>query len=369
MKNVSAKKACLEGMLCGVGIFAAYILFAHFWYYILGGQMFVTISDTAAVNGIPFVAVEALAVIISGVLTFLLTRKKLSCRCLLFILVAVLTYILCVSAEAALIVSLPNPLHPFFLALNTFDSIIYAVLFPIGALIGGILGFLLSRSKKLFKIVLLVLIIALLLYMTLCFAAIFGWRLFGFDKCDNPDVLSVNTVFVTDESVCIDGEILSSISRYVGYKYIIKDDIMYLGIKHNIFAFVSKYGNYCFTINDDIKNIKAIYLSGQNEEKCVWTLDKDGKYMEKNKNVRLYETVHAENGTDYKAKIQNAEFKCADEDLLNRLRHPAFSDDFYISKGNYVGVAELQNGEEMILIMHNGLDYYKIEGKRGNYNY
>ena len=225
--------------------------------------------------------------------------------------------------------------------------------------------------KKIFKIVVIILSILLILQLAIFLTARYGWKLFGFDMCESPNVLCVETVYVTDETVHIVGNTSSSATSYIGYTYEIKDNVLYLGIKQNLlFGFDNRNGGYSFVIEDDFKNIESIQLINKKEEKCIWSAVNDKKYMEKINKVRLYETVSVSNEIDYKEEMKNAEFVYADDELLNRIQHPTFSDELYFTKGGgYLGVAELDNGEELYLEIDRHFKYYDIIGILGHYDY
>ena len=225
--------------------------------------------------------------------------------------------------------------------------------------------------KKIFKIAVIVLSILLILQLAVFLTARYGWKLFGFDMCESPKVLCVETVYVTDETVHIVGNTSSSATSYIGYTYEIKDNVLYLGIKQNLlFGFNYRNGGYSFVIEDDFKNIESVCLVNKKEEKCIWSVQKDKKYMEKIKKVRLYETISVSNEFDYKEQMKNAEFVYADAELLNRIQHPTFSDELYFTKGGgYLGVAELENGEELYLDFDRHFEYYDIIGVFGHYDY
>ncbi len=227
------------------------------------------------------------------------------------------------------------------------------------------------QMKKIFKIVAVVLSILLFLQLVIFLTARYGWKIFGFDMCESPDVLYVETVYVTDKTVHIVGNTSSSATSYIGYTYEIKDNTLYLGIKQNLlFGFDNRNGGYSFVIEDDFEKIESVCLVSKKEEKCIWSVQKDKMYMEKIKKVRLYETVSVSNEFDYKEQMKNAEFVYADAELLNRIQHPTFSDELYLSKGaGYLGVAELDSGEELHLEFERHYNYYDIIGEFGHYDY
>lgn len=246
--------------------------------------------------------------------------------------------------------------------------------------------------KKIFKIVAIVLSILLILQLAIYLTARYGWKLFGFDMCESPNVLCIETVYVTDETVHIVGNTSSSATSYIGYTYEIKDNILYLGIKQNLlFGFNNRNGGYSFVIEDDLKNIELVQLINKKEEKCIWSVENDKKYMEKINKVRLYETISVYNNNamnmqetdgltavvngnslddELKEQMKNAEFIYADAEMLNRIQHPKFSDELYFTKGGgYLGVAELNNGEELYLDFDRHFEYYDIIGMFGHYDY
>lgn len=225
--------------------------------------------------------------------------------------------------------------------------------------------------KKIFKMVAVVLAILVILQLAIFLTAKYGWKLYGFDMCESPKVLCVETAYVTDETVHIVGNTSSSATSYIGYTYEIKDNVLYLGIKQNLlFGFNNRNGGYSFVIEDDFKNIESIQLINKKDEKCIWSVVNDKKYMEKINKVRLYETISVSSETDYKEEMKNAEFVYADAEMLNRIQHPTFSDELYFTKGDgYLGVAELENGEELYLDIARHFEFYDIIGKFGHYDY
>ncbi len=224
--------------------------------------------------------------------------------------------------------------------------------------------------KKAFKLIGVFILVVVALYLIAFCMGKYGWKLYGFDMCETPQNLLVETVYVTDEDVHIIGDTASSASSYVGYTYKIKDNVLYIGIKQNIlFGFVERRGRYSFAIEDDFKNIDSIYFVSGEEQRCIWTLEKDKKHMEKIQKVRLYDTIHTSAEKDYKAEMLNAEYVYADEEFLDRIQHPVFSVELCLSKGGYLGVAELENGEEIYLDFERHYNTYYVIGKGGHFDY
>lgn len=223
--------------------------------------------------------------------------------------------------------------------------------------------------KKVVKIVVAVLLGFIALNLVVFVSCRHGWRLFGFSKCESPQILHPQIVYVTDNDVRVIGSIGNSASAYVGNTYKIKDNVMYIGIKQNLLVgFYERIGDYDFTIEEDMSQIEKIYLTKGNSEtdKCIWELEDDKKYMQRIKAVRLYRSIRDSASLD---KIETASYEYADEDMLERMRNPELDTDMYITKGYYYGIAELENGEELVLRIDKHYDYYAIQGIRGNYNY
>ncbi|MBQ8002803.1 MAG: hypothetical protein IJ297_05110 [Clostridia bacterium] len=128
--------------------------------------------------------------------------------------------------------------------------------------------------KKAIKIMGTILVSVLILNISVFYICRHGWRLFGFDMCENPDMLYIEQVYVTEDGVHIAGNTMSSASSYVGYTYEIKDNTLFLGIKQNLlFGFISRIGTYSVEIKDDLKNVEAIcLLGGDNISKCIWSV-------------------------------------------------------------------------------------------------
>ena len=125
--------------------------------------------------------------------------------------------------------------------------------------------------KKIFKILSVIIAALLILQAVIYQTARHGWRLFGFDMCESPDVLCVDTVYVTDEMVNIVGNTSSSAMSYVGYRYEIKDNVLYLGMKQNLLlGFNNRNGGYSFVIEDDFKNVESVCLVNKDKEKYIW---------------------------------------------------------------------------------------------------
>ena len=125
--------------------------------------------------------------------------------------------------------------------------------------------------KKGLKILLIIGCVLFALSVVVNGIARYGWKLRGFDMCERPETLFVYAVDVQERSVRISGDTSSSASAYVGYTYVMQDDILYVGIKQNILlGFPRRIGAYDFTIRDDFSNLQAVYLRDATDTKCIW---------------------------------------------------------------------------------------------------
>ncbi len=222
--------------------------------------------------------------------------------------------------------------------------------------------------KKSLKIIIIV-FIALFLLVSVPNFYKHGWKLWGFEKCENPNgTIYVTDVYVADDLMCMQGETTSSALKYIGYTYKLVDKTLYVGVKYGIFG--DRGSDFYVKIEEDFSDLENVILTNGSEERCVWNLDKDKKYMEKIKQVRLYESISIDDEIDYKEQMKNTEFVYADAELLNKIQHPTFSDGIILSKsGYYLGVAELENGEELYLEFERNYNLYYIIGVFGHYNY
>ncbi len=221
--------------------------------------------------------------------------------------------------------------------------------------------------KKVWKTVGLIVLVVLLLYIFYSIACKHGWRLWGFKKCEMPDSLGIETVYVTDKTVNIAGVTYSSALKYNGYIHKMIDETLYIGVNYDLNG--EGWAGFSFEVEGDFSDLKNVVLTDGTEEKCIWNLEKDKKHMEKINKVRLYKTVYVDSYNDYKEQMKNSEFVYADEELLSRIQHPTFSEELYVSKGRYLGVAELGNGEEMYLEFEIHQNWYDVIGAFGHYNY
>lgn len=124
--------------------------------------------------------------------------------------------------------------------------------------------------KKFFKTVATVFVAIVLIFVL----PRYGWRIFGFSRCDFPNALYAQTVSVENGLVRIKGGTVSSASAYVGHIYSVEDSNLYVGVKHNLLlGFINRLGDFNITISVNAANIKNVYFKGGGNEKLIWNTD------------------------------------------------------------------------------------------------
>ncbi len=211
------------------------------------------------------------------------------------------------------------------------------------------------------KYVIIAVITILLLCGLLFFGARYGWKLFGFSMCASPDVLTVESVSVTDNELYIKGDTSSSATKFAGYKYEMEDDVLYIGVRQDLFF--GSTGAYELKIKDDFSDVKYVYLCGGDDKKLLWNR------MQGIKELRLYKSVDADTVSDAEAAAAENEFEYADAEILDRIRSAEKTQVFTLSKGRHLGVAVFENGDVLYLSMENHYNYFFIIGEEGKYMY
>jgi len=99
----------------------------------------------------------------------------------------------------------------------------------------------------------------------------YGWKLFGFQFCENPSAIAILDIVVTDDFVGLRGDIYSSAVSYVGYTYNIKGNSLYVGLKYNLLlGFFHRDGSFDIRIPVDKNTIDKVILTGGESEKTVY---------------------------------------------------------------------------------------------------
>lgn len=120
------------------------------------------------------------------------------------------------------------------------------------------------------KIKYLVICIVVLIGVGLLMAT-HGWRLFGFSFCKNPDHIAVQNIDYNEEIVKLTGTTSTSGDYFAGYTYKIEDDNLYIGLKYNLIIFSEKDGDFNIELDMNEKNIKKIYLKGEDKIREIWS--------------------------------------------------------------------------------------------------
>ena len=123
--------------------------------------------------------------------------------------------------------------------------------------------------KKIIKIAIIVLIIIIIIFVL----ARYGWRLFGFNACTNPDSIGA-IVEIKENRIVLNGGTMSSAPAFVGYIYKVVDDNLYIGIKYNfLFGFFDRIGDFHIEIKCNTEEINKIYFKDGSTEKLIWEKD------------------------------------------------------------------------------------------------
>lgn len=102
----------------------------------------------------------------------------------------------------------------------------------------------------------------------------YGWRLFGFYSCDDPNSLYINSIEVEENLITLSGDTSSSADAFVGYIHEISDGNLYVGLKYTLlFGFFERQGRFDIQIMCDTKQIQKIYLKNGSVEELVWEKD------------------------------------------------------------------------------------------------
>ena len=118
------------------------------------------------------------------------------------------------------------------------------------------------KNKKLIWIVVLVLVIIGL------FAGIkFGWKLFGFKHCINPDSLYVSSCSIDENTVEVKGMSLNSALKFSGYTYEIEENTLKIGLKYDLIFGDS--GEFEVCIDTENTPIEEVVFVGDGNTKQI----------------------------------------------------------------------------------------------------
>ena len=122
--------------------------------------------------------------------------------------------------------------------------------------------------KKALKIIGIVVLSVLVLCVSGKVMLEHGWRLWGFSKCESPDALFGESVFVGADVVRVSGTTNSSALRYNGYTYKRVGDTLYIGVRYDIFG--TYWADFSVEIKDDFSNLKKVVLTNGEKEEIIW---------------------------------------------------------------------------------------------------
>lgn len=111
----------------------------------------------------------------------------------------------------------------------------------------------------------ILLLFSLSLFVYIIFAS-FGWKVFGFSYCDEPDTYMVTYTEVIDNELEISFTSVSSALDFKGAVYNYTDGILYIGARWGYKIFGSSDGSGTITVTVD-ENIQKIILKGSGNER------------------------------------------------------------------------------------------------------
>lgn len=99
---------------------------------------------------------------------------------------------------------------------------------------------------------------------------VWGWRLFGYRLCVNPDNLLVSQITVGESFVTLMGEGEAS-SYYQGYTYEQDGNTLFVGVRTMRFLPVSRSNTFSIRI-DTPEPVERIYLINDKKRRVVYPL-------------------------------------------------------------------------------------------------
>lgn len=99
---------------------------------------------------------------------------------------------------------------------------------------------------------------------------LWGWRLFGFRLCADPQAVFVRSILVDDDEVAISGEGDYQNLHYHGYTYRIDGDVLIVGVRYLRYIPISQTDRFFLCIPVDTP-IRSIVVSNGWSEKTVYS--------------------------------------------------------------------------------------------------
>ena len=118
---------------------------------------------------------------------------------------------------------------------------------------------------------LIILTSIILVVVLIVMSYIFGWRLFGFKYCYNPNYIEISDFKKTDEKISIKGYLsMDSASTFQDYCYEIEENVLKIGLKYDLFF--GKTSEFDITIDAQGKTINRVVLvDGKNNQKVLYS--------------------------------------------------------------------------------------------------
>lgn len=124
--------------------------------------------------------------------------------------------------------------------------------------------------KRLIKFIAVICLILVIMFI----GSRYGWRIFGFNYCEDPESLFMNSIKAEENLVTISGDTSKSAPSFIGSIYEVSNGNLYIGLKYNLlFGFFKRQGRFDVRIAVDTNQIQAIYLKNSSSQKMIWKRD------------------------------------------------------------------------------------------------
>jgi len=104
-------------------------------------------------------------------------------------------------------------------------------------------------------------------------ALVLGLLHFKYGAVTDPQSVIVYDIKVGISELHIRGDTINSSSGFVGYKYRIENENLFLQLRYSSLTKKNQYGDFNIIIADNFVNVKKVYLLGRkpNTAELIWT--------------------------------------------------------------------------------------------------
>lgn len=109
----------------------------------------------------------------------------------------------------------------------------------------------------------------------------YGWKLFGFQFCSPPSMVSIRNITIdkNENLIKLSGHTFASAPAFVGFIYKIEDETLYVGMKYNLlFGFLNRDGSFNIRMSAMSNDFNRIVLKNKDSERVIW--EKGGPKVE-----------------------------------------------------------------------------------------